>query len=263
MTATATTQATTTDPRAAHDAEAYLAFVNNGQSYSKAAKATGIARTSLRDCVSRHEARMEAQQVEQLRAAQAVAAEVAAAQAERTTTTDDAPAATKKTRKPRGTTKTPVEPTPCECGCGTLVTRTFVRGHDSRLLKELRAKYAAGEMDRADVLSQAASISVLFLGKVTKSVDRLDTGSVAPVAARDCACGCGGKTARSFVRGHDSKLGKQLRAAYVAGTMTSDEVMDRAGQISERFTGKMTRALAAADVQAAAKATAEVEPAAA
>jgi len=72
-----------------------------------------------------------------------------------------------------------------------------------------------------------------------------------------CACGCGTQIARTFVRGHDSKLGKQLRADYAAGKLTRAQVLAAAKKISERFHGKMTRSIAQVDAKAkAAKAKA-------
>ena len=95
-----------------------------------------------------------------------------------------------------------------------------------------------------------------------------DAGAPAPKAARApkppkavkepglCVHGCGQRTERpqaKFVRGHDSLLAQELRAAYANGEKTAEQVREHAGLISEKFLGKMNRSIAAVDAQRAAE----------
>ena len=71
-----------------------------------------------------------------------------------------------------------------------------------------------------------------------------------------CVHGCGQRTERpqaKFVRGHDSLLAQELRAAYANGEKTAEQVREHAGLISEKFLGKMNRSIAAVDAQRAAE----------
>ena len=70
-----------------------------------------------------------------------------------------------------------------------------------------------------------------------------------------CVHGCGERVQRpqaKFVRGHDSLLAKDLRAAYADGDMTAGQVREHATLISAKFLGKMERSIAAVDAERAA-----------
>jgi hypothetical protein len=67
-----------------------------------------------------------------------------------------------------------------------------------------------------------------------------------------CVHGCGERTIRpqaQFVRGHDSILAKELRAAYASGDLTAEQVREHAGLISPKFLGKLNKSIAAVDAE--------------
>jgi hypothetical protein len=273
-------------------AEAYAALKANNGNATLTAKQLDLARTTFRALITRHEANMAQAATEAPEAADefdasraeydaategtpgdpVVAGIVAKMYHEDDAETDrliteggaepfdpaaaaaETPEPAKRTRKGRQP-KTAPEGKPCACRCGTIVNRTFVRGHDSVLLKKLRAAYSADDMTRDEVLAQAKAISARFHGKVAKSLGRVDQGIATPTEnTRPCACGCGTQVNRTFARGHDSLHAKNLRAAYVAGKLDRREVLANAQVIGDRFVGKMVKQLANADAQAAAAA---------
>lgn len=64
-----------------------------------------------------------------------------------------------------------------------------------------------------------------------------------PARSGVCACGCGEAAARTFVRGHDAVYASKLTRAVRGGEMSAEQAVEAAGAISERFHGKITRAL--------------------
>lgn len=73
----------------------------------------------------------------------------------------------------------------------------------------------------------------------------------------ECLCGCGERTTRQFVKGHVGAYSQRLRAAYVDGTMTREQVLAEAAKVGDAFAGKLTRSMDNADrktAQAAAPA---------
>jgi hypothetical protein len=141
--------------------------------------------------------------------------------------------------KPKGTYKSKPADKACACGCGELTARTFARGHDSKYASALRGQYKDGAKTREEVLAIAKGISDRFHGKLAKSLAQADRDHS---GAGTCPC-CDEKTARTFVRGHDSRYAKALRAKVAGGEMTRDEALEAAKAISERFHGKVTKAL--------------------
>lgn len=74
-----------------------------------------------------------------------------------------------------------------------------------------------------------------------------------------CVHGCGQRVQRPqamFVRGHDSLLAQELRAAYANGEKTAAQVREHAALISVRFAGKIDRSIAAVDAERTAEAEA-------
>jgi hypothetical protein len=74
-----------------------------------------------------------------------------------------------------------------------------------------------------------------------------------------CVHGCGLRVQRpqaKFVRGHDSLLAQELRAAYANGERTADQIREHAALISPKFAGKMERSIAAVDAERASEADA-------
>lgn len=71
----------------------------------------------------------------------------------------------------------------------------------------------------------------------------------APVPpAGKCRCGCGADVASIFARGHETTYASALRAAYVAGEMSREQVLVTALATSERFHGKVLRMVQTADL---------------
>lgn len=252
---------TTTPTRAQIDASAYAALQAAGGNATHAAAAAGMARTSFRAAIARHTATLDQAREDAMNDQAAAAADTAAetftAQPARTLAAEltelDRRAGEAEAAEADKPEAPAAEAKPCACECGELVTRKFARGHDSRLLSKLRAAVVAKELTSVQAIARAEEISSRFAGKVTKSMNNMDkvravtTGPLTP-----CPCGCGELVARTFARGHDSKFAQELRAGYVAGNLTRDEVMGQAKMISEAFTRKMVKQLAAADAKAAA-----------
>lgn len=70
-----------------------------------------------------------------------------------------------------------------------------------------------------------------------------------------CVHGCGQMCQRpqaKFVRGHDSLLAQELRAAYANGERTAEQIREHAALISDKFLGKIERSIAAVDAERAA-----------
>jgi hypothetical protein len=154
-----------------------------------------------------------------------------------------------KAPKAKGTYKPKPADKQCACGCGELTARVFARGHDSRFASKLRAAYKAGEMTREQVIEAAGKVSERFHGKLVKSLAQADEESRPGTGT--CPC-CGEAASRTFVRGHDSRYAKKLTAGYVAGEMTREQVAKTAAAISDRFAGKVAKALDRADAKRAA-----------
>ncbi len=59
---------------------------------------------------------------------------------------------------------------PCKCGCGTEVRRTFAQGHDQVFLAHLRSEVSAGRMSSDEALAEASGVSSAFVKKVSRSM---------------------------------------------------------------------------------------------
>ncbi|MGE5133207.1 MAG: hypothetical protein ACM32E_09900 [Gemmatimonadota bacterium] len=70
--------------------------------------------------------------------------------------------------------KTQAETPLCACGCGEHVQRQqakFVRGHDSRLVRQLKERHLAGELTRAQAVKEAAKVSPVLGKKLGRFID--------------------------------------------------------------------------------------------
>ena len=59
---------------------------------------------------------------------------------------------------------------PCKCGCGTEVRRTFAQGHDQVFLAHLRSEVSAGRMTADKAMQEASTVSAPFVQKVARSM---------------------------------------------------------------------------------------------
>lgn len=98
------------------------------------------------------------------------------------------------------TTKTKAGPEllggPCKCGCGQQTQRktaSFVRGHDSRLVRQYRERVEAGELTKAQAVREVGKVSPTLGKKLARFID--NRAAKAKEAARAKAAGKNGKAA--------------------------------------------------------------------
>lgn len=87
-------------------------------------------------------------------------------------------------------TKTQAETPLCACGCQAHVQRPqakFVRGHDSRLVRQYRERVEAGELTKAAAMKEVGKVSPTLAKKLGRFLDNRAARAKAAKAAEKAA----------------------------------------------------------------------------